>query len=39
MPNWIETVAASSHPETATGIGYFPHWATCPKADKFRRRK
>ena len=25
--------------QTATGIGYVPHWATCPEADKFRRRK
>lgn len=23
----------------ATGIGYIPHWATCPNADKFRRKK
>lgn len=26
-------------PETVTGIGYIPHWATCPKAGEFRRRK
>lgn len=26
-------------PQSATGIGYVPHWATCPNADKFRRRK
>lgn len=26
-------------PETATGIGYVPHWATCTAADKFRSRK
>jgi hypothetical protein len=26
-------------PETATGIGYVPHWATCPKAGEFRRKK
>ena len=23
----------------STGIGYVPHWATCPKAGEFRRRK
>lgn len=23
----------------ATGIGYVPHWATCPKAGEFRRKK
>ena len=22
----------------ATGIGYISHWATCPKADQFRRK-
>ena len=21
----------------ATGIGYVPHWATCPNSDKFRK--
>lgn len=26
-------------PETETGIGYVPHWATCPKAGEFRREK
>ena len=26
-------------PQSATGIGYVPHWATCPKAGEFRRRK
>ena len=24
--------------QKATGIGYIPHWATCPNADKFRRK-
>lgn len=24
---------------TATGIGYVPHWATCPKATDFKRGK
>ena len=23
---------------SATGIGYIPHWATCPKADQFRKK-
>jgi hypothetical protein len=23
-------------PEAATGIGYTPHWATCPHAAKFK---
>lgn len=23
----------------ADGIGYVPHWATCPNADQFRRKK
>lgn len=26
-------------PETVTGIGYIPHWATCPAAGQFRRKK
>lgn len=25
-------------PETATGIGYVSHFATCPAAGEFRRR-
>lgn len=24
-------------PNKATGVGYIPHWATCPRADSFRR--
>ena len=24
--------------QNATGIGYVPHWATCPAADSFRRK-
>lgn len=24
--------------QQATGIGYIPHWATCPKAGEFRRK-
>lgn len=23
---------------TATGIGYIPHWATCPEASQFKRK-
>lgn len=26
-------------PNKATGIGYRPHWATCPHASSFRRAK
>lgn len=26
-------------PDKAPGIGYVPHWATCPAADQFRRRE
>ena len=26
-------------PEQATGVGYVPHWATCPEAGKFRRTR
>ncbi len=26
-------------PQTATGIGYVPHWATCPASGKFRKRE
>lgn len=25
--------------DQATGWGYQPHWATCPDADKFRKKK
>lgn len=24
-------------PQTATGIGYVPHWATCPKYKDFKK--
>lgn len=23
----------------ATGLGYIPHWATCPDADRHRKKK
>lgn len=23
---------------TATGVGYIPHWATCPKSKAFKKR-
>lgn len=26
-------------PETVTGEGYVPHWATCPAAGQFRRKE
>ena len=29
----------SGDPQTATGIGYIPHWATCPERERFRRKK
>lgn len=25
-------------PNRATGFGYVPHWSTCSKADRFRKR-
>ena len=25
-------------PNIADGVGYIPHWGTCPAADKFRKR-
>ena len=25
--------------ETAEGLGYIPHWGTCPAADQFKGRK
>lgn len=28
----------TEEPHKATGVGYIPHWATCPQADKHRRR-
>lgn len=33
-----ETVRATldTTPEAATGIGYTPHWATCPQAARFK---
>lgn len=36
-----ETVRAnlSGDLATATGIGYIPHWATCPQALNFRKRE
>ena len=28
----------NGYPQSATGIGYIPHWATCPKALDFKKR-
>ena len=28
----------SGRQNDATGIGYIPHWATCPDASRFRRK-
>ena len=45
---WITTPAGKSipcdatpryyieKPAKATGVGYVPHWATCPYADRFK---
>lgn len=34
-----ETIKAdlNGEPNKATGIGYVPHWATCPEASKFKK--
>lgn len=38
-PNGEVRIAELDGPEEkATGIGYISHFATCPKADQFRRR-
>ncbi len=36
-----ETLRATleTTPEEATGIGYIPHWATCPEAARFKRKE
>lgn len=34
----VMSAVLSDNPETATGIGYISHFATCPQADRFRRR-
>lgn len=26
-------------PHKATGTGFVPHWATCPEADSFKKKK
>ena len=31
--------AFEGNPQEATGIGYVPHWATCPKAGEFQRSR
>ena len=35
-----ETISCDivSDPNIADGVGYIPHWGTCPAADKFRKR-
>lgn len=35
---WLEGVPVDARPEEMTGIGYIPHWSTCPQANNFRRR-
>jgi len=34
----VLSAVPSDNPSTATGIGYISHFATCPYADRFRRR-
>ena len=36
-----EVVSADleGEPQLVTGVGYVSHFATCPKADEFRRKK
>lgn len=34
----VLSAVLSDDPSTATGIGYISHFATCPQADRFRRR-
>ena len=29
----------TGNPQEATGIGYTPHWATCPKWENFKKKK
>jgi len=26
-------------PLAASGVGYIPHWATCPQANQFKRKR
>lgn len=35
----ITKCSIEDNPERADGIGYVPHWATCPAAGQFRRKK
>ncbi len=32
-----EIPESKDHLRRVTGIGYIPHWATCPQADKFKK--
>lgn len=34
----VMSAVISDNPATATGIGYISHFATCPQAERFRRR-
>lgn len=37
-PNGVTVSCVRTHnPNEATGIGYVPHWATCPRAGDFKR--
>ena len=33
----ISCIIGPADINNATGIGYIPHWATCPYSDKFRK--
>ena len=34
----VVSASLDGDPQTATGIGYISHFATCPEAGKFKRR-
>ena len=34
----ITKCSIENNPERADGIGYVPHWSTCPVAGQFKRR-
>ena len=34
----VISCAFDAKPDDMTGIGYIPHWSTCPHANSFRKR-
>lgn len=47
---WVKTTAGKSMPVDPAGVtivtkegetvrGYIPHWATCPKANQFKKKQ